>query len=214
MNLADLRRDYARAALDLEHTDPDPMAQFGAWFTEAESSQLLEPNAMTLATATAEGRPSARIVLLKGYDARGFAFFTDYRSRKGRELGENPQAALVFFWGELERQVRIIGSVVPLSPEESWAYYRTRPVGSRVGAWASHQSAVLTDRAVLEARVAELTTEYAGREIPLPSHWGGYRLAPTEIEFWQGRSSRLHDRIQYTHTPAPEQGWHRVRLSP
>jgi pyridoxamine 5'-phosphate oxidase len=212
VNLADLRRDYARAALDLDHTDPDPLAQFAVWFKEAEDAQLLEPNAMTLATATVDGKPSARIVLLKGYDARGFAFFTDYRSRKGRELGDNPHAALVFFWGELERQVRIVGTVAPLAAEESWAYYRTRPTGSRVGAWASHQSAVLTDRALLERRVAELTTEYEGREIPLPAHWGGYRLAPTELEFWQGRSSRLHDRIHYTHSP--EQGWHRVRLSP
>lgn len=212
MSIADLRRDYARATLTESDVDADPIRQFERWFADARSAEVLEPNAMTLASATRDGRPSARMVLLKGVDARGFVFYTDYRSRKGTELSENPHAALVVYWGELERQVRVIGTVARVSVEESEAYYRSRPFGSRVGAWASVQSEVLDERAALEQRWAELAERYEGTEPPLPPHWGGYRVTPQEIEFWQGRRSRLHDRIVYR---AEESGeWVRERLSP
>ncbi len=211
MNVADLRREYARERLDEASVDGDPIVQFGKWFEEARAADLLEPNAMTLATATAGGVPSARIVLLKGFDAQGFVFYTDYRSRKGRELDGNPLAALVFHWGELERQVRIVGRVERTSRAESEAYYASRPKGSRIGAWVSHQSTAIPSRDVLEARERELTERWAAGEPPLPDHWGGYRVVPEEMEFWQGRPSRLHDRIAYTRRP---DGWTRVRLSP
>lgn len=212
MSLASRRRNYARAALDEAQLSPDPMLQFGDWFAEVERTELAEPNAMTLATADARGRPSARIVLLKDYGADGFVFYTDYRSRKGRELESNPQAALVFHWMELERQVRAVGRVERVDPEASLAYFRSRPAGSQLGAWASRQSAVLGDRSVLEAQVAKVKAEFAGREIPLPPHWGGFRVRPDEVEFWQGRPDRLHDRILYTRDSA--NAWTRVRLSP
>lgn len=212
MNLADLRRDYAKADLDIGDTDPDPIVQFRRWFTEAEQAEILEPNAMTLATATPEGRPSARIVLLKGLSEAGFVFFTDYRSRKARELEANPHAALVFHWGELERQVRVVGRVERIPASESMAYFLSRPVGSQVGAWASLQSALLEDRSLLMERVGELVKHFATTPISWPTHWGGYRIVPDEVEFWQGRPNRLHDRIHYI--LHPESGWHRVRLSP
>ncbi len=212
MNLADLRREYASAALDESGSADDPHDQFARWFSEAQAAGVPEPNAMTLATSSLDGAPSARIVLLKGYNSAGFAFFTDMRSRKGADLAANPRAALVFHWTELERQVRVQGSVSRIDRDEAAAYFRTRPVGSKLGAWASTQSAVLADRAELEARWAEREEQFAGDEIPLPPHWGGFRVVPNEIEFWQGRLSRLHDRLLYTRTP--EQGWHRVRLSP
>ncbi|MDX2261546.1 MAG: pyridoxamine 5'-phosphate oxidase [Gemmatimonadales bacterium] len=212
MNLADLRRDYAKADLDIADTDPDPIVQFRRWFTEAEQAEILEPNAMTLATATADGRPSARIVLLKGLSEAGFVFFTDYRSRKARELEANPHAALAFHWGELERQVRVVGRVERIPASESMAYFLSRPVGSQVGAWASLQSALLEDRSLLMERVGELVKHFTTTPISWPTHWGGYRIAPDEVEFWQGRPNRLHDRIHYT--LHPESGWQRVRLSP
>lgn len=212
MDLSERRREYQAAALDVEHTAIDPWAQFRTWFAEAEAAGLLEPNAMTLATADRSGRPSARVVLLKGLSDEGFVFFSDYRSRKGQELEANPQGALAFYWAELERQVRAVGKVARLERDASEAYFRSRPLGSQLGAWASHQSALLEDRAVLMGRVEDLVRRYGDGPVPLPPHWGGYRLVPDEVEFWQGRPDRLHDRIVYTRTP--ESGWRRARLSP
>jgi pyridoxamine 5'-phosphate oxidase len=211
MSIADLRREYARARLDERDVSEDPVVQFSRWFAEAEQAQVAEPNAMTLATATVAGAPSARLVLLKGFDQRGFVFFTDYRSRKGQELAENPQAALVFYWGELERQVRITGTVERTTLQESEAYYRTRPLGSRLGAWVSHQSQVISSRGQLETGLREVEQRFSRAEVPLPPYWGGYRLRPSEVEFWQGRESRLHDRIRYTRDG---ERWRIERLSP
>lgn len=211
MSLADLRREYTLASLDLTEVDPDPFVQFTQWFDEAQRAEVLEPNAMTLATADAAGRPSARVVLLKEVTPRGFVFFTDYRSRKGIELAANPRAGLCFFWKELERQVRIVGTVERLAPEESAAYFGSRPLGSRVGAWASVQSAVIPGRDWLEAEVERVSAAYPDGDVPLPPHWGGYRVAPEELEFWQGRASRLHDRVRYL--PNGE-SWRVERLSP
>ena len=213
MSIADLRRDYARATLTEHDVDPDPVRQFERWLEEAIAARLHEPTAMTLATAAADGTPSARIVLLKGIDERGFVFFTDYRSRKGRELDENPRAALTFYWGELERQVRITGHVSRVSREESERYYRTRPAASRLGAWASHQSQVIASRAVLEDQLAEVTGRFGDQDIPLPPHWGGFRVSPQELAFWQGRPNRLHDRIRFVR-PERESRWRVERLSP
>lgn len=212
LNLGDRRREYARAALDVDHVADEPLEQFRRWFADAEAADVLEPNAMTLATATATGAPSARIVLLKGLTADGFVFYTDYRSRKARELDANPAAALVFHWGVLERQVRVVGQVTRVDRAVAMAYFRSRPVGSRLGAWASHQSAPLASRTDLEARVQEVTARFGGGDVPLPDHWGGYALTPDEVEFWQGRPDRLHDRLLYTRLP--EHAWRRERLSP
>jgi pyridoxamine 5'-phosphate oxidase len=211
-SIADLRRDYAHATLNEGDVAADPIAQFTRWFDEAVKAEVLEPNAMTLATATPDGAPSARVVLVKGVDERGFVFYTDYRSRKGEELAANPRAALVFYWGELERQVRVVGPVSRVSTAESERYYRSRPLKSRLGAWASEQSRVLPSRAPLEARMQELTERHADGDPPLPAHWGGFRVAPTEVEFWQGRRSRLHDRLRYRRGEGGR--WVIERLSP
>ena len=211
MSVHESRKDYNRLSLSEGELDPDPIRQFHRWFEEATLSEIAEPNVMVLATASADGRPSARIVLLRGYDARGFAFFTNYESRKGRELEANPHAALVFHWHDLERQVRIEGAVARVSAEESDSYFQGRPAGSRLGAWASRQSEVIADREILGARMRALELQYADREIPRPEYWGGYRVVPTVIEFWQGRPSRLHDRLRYSRS---DRGWLIERLSP
>ena len=211
LSVADLRREYARARLDEKDASHDPIVEFSRWFAQAQEAEVSEPNAMTLATATPTGAPSARLVLLKGFDERGFVFFTDYRSRKAEELEENPRAALVFYWEELERQVRITGVVERTTAEESEAYFRSRPLGSRLGAWVSHQSLVIPSRAQLEQRLKEVEARFPDGNVPLPPHWGGYRVRPEVIEFWQGRESRLHDRIRYTRDG---ERWRIERLSP
>ena len=180
-----------------EDVDPNPFKQFGKWYEEALCADLILPNAMTLATSTRSGIPSARMVLLKDFDERGFVFYTNYDSAKGRDLDENPRAALVFYWGALNYQVRVTGSVVRVSREESEAYFRTRPLDSQLGAWASNQTSVIADRDVLESRMKTVVEEYRDKEVPLPPYWGGYRLVPNSIEFWLSRSSRLHDRLRY-----------------
>jgi len=210
-SIADLRQEYARERLDERDVAHDPVIQFSRWFQEALNVALPEPNAMTLATADARGHPSARVVLLKGYDERGFVFYTNYESRKGEDLAINPHAALLFFWLELERQVRIEGRVERVSAEESDEYYQIRPLGSRHGAWASPQSRVLASREDLEARFEQVIARH-GDSPQRPSHWGGYRLVPHALEFWQGRPSRLHDRVSYTRE-APGR-WRIERLAP
>ncbi len=214
LTLADLRKNYALAALSETDIDADPIRQFEHWFEQALEAQLPEPNAMTLATVGPDGRPSARIVLIKGVDARGFTFFTNYESRKGRELAHQPYACLLFHWIELERQVRIEGRVTQVDPAESDAYFHTRPPASRIGAWASEQSRVIESRAVIERREAEFIAQF-GDTPPRPPQWGGYRLAPDRIEYWQGRPSRLHDRIRYVRDDDhPGRSWRIERLAP
>lgn len=192
-----LRQDYKAAELSEKDADKNPIKQFEKWFTDALNAKIFEPNAMTLATADKTGKPNARIVLLKGFDENGFSFYTNYLSQKGKEMKKNPQACLVFFWGELERQIRIEGKIEKLSKEASEKYFHSRPVASQIGAIASPQSQVLNDRKELENKFEELKNQYEGKTIPKPAHWGGYIVKPTSIEFWQGRRSRLHDRIKY-----------------
>jgi len=206
-----MRREYTRAALAEADVDADPVVQFGRWFEQAEQAGLLEPHAMTLATATPDGRPSARMVLLRGFDERGFCFYTNYESRKAAELGANPRAALVFWWDKLERQVRIEGTVERTSRAESEAYFASRPPGSQLSAAVSPQSRVIGDRAALERRVAELATAVPDGHVPLPDFWGGYRLAHEVVEFWQGRPNRLHDRLRYRRAGDT---WRIERLAP
>ena len=195
-----------------KNVDPNPFKQFEQWFQAAVAAEPVLPEAVSLATATREGRLSSRMVLLKDFDERGFVFYTNYESRKGAELAENPNAALVFYWRQLERQICITGTVSKVSREESEAYFRTRPRGSQIGALASRQSQAIANREVLESRFQQLMSEYEGREIPLPSYWGGYRLSPATIEFWQGRSDRLHDRFLYKRQSSGQ--WQLERLSP
>ncbi len=210
-DLAALRKDYARAELDEAHAEADPLKQFERWLAEAVQAQLPEPNAMTLATVGADGRPSTRVVLIKGVDARGIVWYTNYHSRKGRELQAHAQAALQFHWVELERVVRIEGRVEKTSAAESDAYFASRPLASRIGAWASEQSQPISDRGVLLQRAASFGARF-GLHPPRPEHWGGYRLVPDAWEFWQGRRSRLHDRLAYRQDEAG--GWIRQRLAP
>jgi pyridoxamine 5'-phosphate oxidase len=235
MALADLRREYTLAGLRRKDLDKDPLAQFRLWFAQASGASgggrvqkffvniykaflMLggkpppDVNAMTLATVDKAGRPSARVVLLKGVDERGFIFFTNYDSRKGQELAENPQAALAIYWPELERQVCVAGTVTKVSAAESEAYFRSRPKGSRIGAWASKQSMPVADRAALEKLWAEIEAEYPGTEVPKPPNWGGYVLTPNRIEFWQGRPNRLHDRFRYA--LKADGNWEIERLAP
>jgi pyridoxamine 5'-phosphate oxidase len=212
-SLADLRKDYSLAGLNEADLAKDPFRQFEKWFQEAQAAKLLEPNAMTLATTGADGRPSARTVLLKGLDGRGFVFYTNHDSRKGRELSHIPRAALVFAWLPLERQVVVEGSVSRVSREESEAYFHSRPRASQLGAWVSQQSGVITGRTVLEDALKALEHKYAGKEVPLPPHWGGFRVSPETVEFWQGRRSRLHDRLRYRRE-AKGGEWTVERLAP
>lgn len=211
-SIADLRQNYTQAGLSEADLDSDPIKQFGDWFQQALNADLLEPNAMTLATATPDGKPTARIVLLKGVDERGFVFYTNYESQKGQQLIANPYAALVFLWDKLERQVRIEGKVVKLAIEESREYFHSRPKASQLGAWASDQSRIIPNRKVLEQKLADLKEEYSDRTVPIPQHWGGFRVIPNRIEFWQGRPSRLHDRLIYD--LQNDSSWQINRLSP
>ncbi|MGL6344972.1 MAG: pyridoxamine 5'-phosphate oxidase [Waterburya sp.] len=212
-SIADLRQNYTLAGLSETDVAADPIQQFNVWFQQALEANLLEPNAMTLATATPDGKPTARIVLLKGVNERGFVFYTNYESQKGQQLIANPYAALVFLWDKLERQVRIEGKVEQLQPDESEAYFHSRPRASQLGAWASDQSRVISDREVLEQKLTDLKTQYPeDTTIPLPTHWGGFRVIPNHIEFWQGRPNRLHDRLVYD--LQTDGSWQIQRLAP
>jgi len=213
MDMSELRREYGAAGLDRADLDDDPVVQFGHWFGQAKAADLIEPNAMTLATTSPAGRPSARVVLLKGFGSDGFVFYSNYASRKGGELAANPYAALVFWWPPLERQVRVEGRVGRTSREESEAYWRSRPLGSRLAALASAQSEAIAGREELTRRVDQLAARHRDGAVPLPEAWGGYRLAPDAFEFWQGRPDRLHDRFRYSRGDEPP-GWRVARLSP
>ena len=206
------RKEYTHAGLKESDADANPIEQFRTWFDEVLTSNLHEPNAMILATATLDGRPSARVVLLKGFDERGFVFYTNYEGRKGQELETNPHCALLFYWGELERQVRVEGRVRRVPDKESDAYFAGRPRSSQLGAWASEQSRPVGDRGALEHRLRDLEAEYEGRDVPRPPFWGGYRVEPETIEFWQGRENRVHDRLVYRRSE--DGGWRRGRLQP
>lgn len=211
-SIADLRQEYSAQVLLEDSIAPDPIKQFQIWWQQVLQSEITEPNAMTLATASADGVPSARVVLLKGFDADGFVFYTNYNSFKGRQLAENPKACLVFYWKELERQVRITGPVAPVPPEESDAYFKSRPEGSRIGAWVSPQSQVIESRQWLDNHYVQKAQELTGTNMERPPHWGGFAVKPVVMEFWQGRPSRLHDRIQYS--LQPDNSWKIERLAP
>lgn len=204
--------EHTERGLHRRDLDPDPIRQFSNWFTAAIEAQLRDVNAMSLATVSAEGKPSVRIVLLKAFDHDGFVFFTNYDSEKGRQLTANPYAALGFYWIELDRQIRIIGKSEKTSREESERYFHSRPLGSQLGAWASRQSEVVDARRVLDARMAQISERFADKQVPLPPHWGGYRVIPEQIEFWQGRANRLHDRFRYTRQS--DGNWSIDRLAP
>ena len=210
--LANLRKEYTQQSLDQSDVLPDPIAQFERWFAAAQEAQIYEPNAMHLATVAADGRPTARIVLLKGIEEGCFVFYTNYESRKGHDMQHHPYVALTFFWPELERQVRMEGEVRKISEERSTVYFQSRPRGSQLGAWVSPQSQVIADRAVLEQRQQELTERFDDEKIPRPHYWGGYAVRPHRIEFWQGRPSRLHDRLQYRRQA--DDSWVIERLAP
>lgn len=214
--VATLRQEHQVHGLNEADLAADPLVQFEGWLREAMENGLPEPNAMTLATATPEGEPSARVVLLRGFDQRGFVFYTNYESRKGSELSANPRAALVFHWAQLARQVRVTGRVERVSQQESETYFNSRPRLSRLGAWASQQSRIIADRAILEERLRQVEAEFPGDETPLPPFWGGYRVVPDAVEFWQGRPNRLHDRLRYVATGDEKQpaSWRIERLSP
>lgn len=209
-----MREDYRRERLDERDALADPLQQFTRWFIQAREAEVLEPNAMALATADAGGQPNVRMVLLKEADRRGFTFYTDYRSTKGSELAANARATLCFWWGPLERQVRIGGTVERVERAESGSYFASRPRGSRLGAWTSVQSSIIASRTELERRYAELEAQHPGDEVPLPPHWGGFRVVPQWFEFWQGRPSRLHDRLRYLRVAGGTAGWTLERLSP
>ena len=211
-SVRDLRTSYEKGELDEASVARDPFVQFGMWLDEAVLDETLtEPNAVTVATVDDDGQPSARVVLLRGYDERGFVFFTNYESRKGRELAAHPRAGLLFYWGPLQRQIRIDGTVARLPADESDAYFARRPRGHRLSAWASKQSAVVPDRAFLEAQMARADERFRDVEVPRPPYWGGYRVSPRAFEFWQGRRNRVHDRIAYVRDG---DGWRTERLSP
>lgn len=212
MTLADLRKDYSLAGLTEKELARDPFRQFEKWFQEAEAAKIPEPNAMVLTTATRDGRPSARTILLKGLDGRGFVFYSNYESRKGRELEANPRATLLFPWVALERQVIVEGTVTKVAREESETYFHARPRQNQLSAWVSQQSSIISGRAALEESMKAVEKKYAGQEVPLPPHWGGWRLAPETVEFWQGRRSRLHDRLRFRREK--DGGWSVERLAP
>ena len=211
MDLSEVRLGYTKAGLTESEADPDPFRQFELWMDQAMLSELLEPNAMTLATADSSGQPNARTVLLKSFDREGFVFYTNYQSRKSREIAENELVSLLFYWGPLERQVRILGSVSRVSETESDEYFQSRPVGHQLGAWVSNQSAIIAGREVLEASLAEVAKRYEPGPVPRPPHWGGFRVKPHAMEFWQGRPNRLHDRLEYLRSA---DSWTLRRLAP
>lgn len=211
MSISSIRKDYQLQSLELTDVAATPVLQFDKWWNEAVSSSIEEVNAMTLATVNPDGKPAARIVLLKGFDENGFIFFTNYHSEKGKSISAHPYASLVFFWKELERQVRVEGSCIQVSKSESDEYFLSRPIGSRLGAWASPQSTVISSRTVLDQNLDRVTAQYADGIVPRPDHWGGYRVIPEMVEFWQGRPSRLHDRIRYR---KDESQWLIERLAP